>query len=50
MLGFPKNHGLRIDHLLLTEALAQRLEDVDRPRGTQGRGASDHAPVLGVFR
>jgi exodeoxyribonuclease-3 len=51
MLGFPKNHGLRIDHLLLTDALVQRLEDVviDREE-RKGKGASDHAPVVGVFR
>jgi exodeoxyribonuclease-3 len=51
MLGFPKNHGLRIDHLLLTDALVQRLEDVviDREE-RKGKGASDHAPVIGVFR
>jgi exodeoxyribonuclease-3 len=51
MLGFPKNHGLRIDHLLLTEPLAARLEDVviDREE-RKGKGASDHAPVIGIFR
>jgi exodeoxyribonuclease-3 len=46
MLGFQKNQGLRIDHILLSEALAERctaagisreLRKLERP--------SDHAPV-----
>ncbi|MBE2258426.1 MAG: exodeoxyribonuclease III [Candidatus Accumulibacter sp.] len=46
MLGFQKNHGLRIDHILLSQALAERctaagisraLRKLERP--------SDHAPV-----
>jgi exodeoxyribonuclease-3 len=47
MLGFPKNNGLRIDHVLATEALAQRCEMavIDREE-RKGKLPSDHAPVL----
>jgi len=50
-LGFPKNRGLRIDHVLLTQPLLARLSDVviDREE-RKGKGASDHAPVLAVLR
>ena len=50
-LGFPKNRGLRIDHVLLTQPLVARLEDVviDREE-RKGKGASDHAPVLALLR
>jgi exodeoxyribonuclease III len=50
-LGFPKNKGLRIDHVLLTRPLAARLDDVviDREE-RKGKGASDHAPVIAVLR
>jgi exodeoxyribonuclease-3 len=50
-LGFPKNRGLRIDHVLLTQPLADRLEDVviDREE-RKGKGASDHAPVLALLK
>jgi exodeoxyribonuclease-3 len=44
--AWPKDHGLRIDHLLLTPQAADRLvgADVDRrPRGKEK--ASDHTPV-----
>ena len=51
MLGFPKNHGLRIDHVLLTRPLVDKLEDVVIDRDERkGKGASDHAPVLAVLR
>jgi exodeoxyribonuclease III len=51
MLGFPKNRGLRIDHLLMTPPLWARVQDVviDREE-RKGKGASDHAPVLAVFQ
>ena len=51
MLGFPKNKGLRIDHLLLTPPLRARLDDVviDREE-RKGKLPSDHAPVLGTFQ
>jgi len=46
-LGFQKNRGLRIDHILLSEKLAQRCTacTIDRtPRKWQQ--PSDHAPVV----
>jgi exodeoxyribonuclease-3 len=45
-LGFPKNRGLRIDHILLSEALAQRCRaaTIDR-EARKGKQPSDHAPV-----
>lgn len=47
MLAFPKNRGLRIDHILLTPALAQRCRAsrIDR-NARKGAKPSDHAPVL----
>jgi exodeoxyribonuclease-3 len=50
LLGFPKNRGLRIDHLLVTKPLFARLADVAIDREERkGKGASDHAPVLATF-
>ena len=56
MLAFPKNNGLRIDHIDVTEPLARKLAAVaiDRdqrkpsacPEGTK---PSDHAPVFADF-
>ncbi len=45
-LAFPKNEGLRIDHVLVTEPLAARLVDagIDRDE-RKGKQPSDHAPV-----
>lgn len=49
-LGFPKNRGLRIDHILLTQPLMERLVDVVVDRDERkGKGPSDHAPVLAVI-
>ena len=48
---WPRDAGLRLDHLLLSPALAARLikAGVDRkPRGEEG--ASDHAPAWIVLR
>jgi exodeoxyribonuclease-3 len=48
--SWPKNHGIRIDHILLSPALADRLESctIDRePRGMEK--ASDHTPILANF-
>ena len=43
---WPRNAGLRIDHLLLSESLAGRLREAEVDREERGReGASDHAPV-----
>ena len=47
MLGFQKNHGLRIDHILLSAPLAGRCiaAGIDREMRKHER-PSDHAPVL----
>jgi exodeoxyribonuclease-3 len=47
MLAFPKNDGLRIDHILATASVAERLEsaEVDRQE-RKGKQPSDHAPVV----
>ena len=49
MLGFPRNNGLRIDHLLVTAPLVARIRDswIDR-EARKGKQPSDHAPVLAV--
>lgn len=47
MLGFQKNRGLRIDHILVSEALREKVTacSIDRlPRKNQQ--PSDHAPVV----
>lgn len=49
-LAFPKNKGLRIDHILVTQALAERCTGVAIDReARKGKGASDHAPVIATF-
>jgi exodeoxyribonuclease-3 len=49
-LSFPKNHGLRIDHILVTQSLATRCASAHIDRETRkGQGASDHAPVVASF-
>jgi len=47
MLGFPKNNGLRIDHVLATASVAARCGAayVDRDE-RKGKLPSDHAPVI----
>jgi exodeoxyribonuclease-3 len=46
-LGFPKNDGLRIDHIDVTEPLRSRVRDVRIDREERkGKQPSDHAPVL----
>lgn len=47
MLGFPKNDGLRIDHILLATPLAPRCTAafIDRDE-RKGKLPSDHAPVF----
>jgi exodeoxyribonuclease-3 len=49
-LGFPKNNGLRIDHILATPAVAERCTaaHIDREQ-RKGKLPSDHAPVLAQF-
>jgi exodeoxyribonuclease-3 len=46
-LAFPKNHGLRIDHILLSPALAAKCAAcrIDR-NARKGEKPSDHAPVI----
>lgn len=45
-LGFPKNRGLRIDHVLGTDAIAQRCTAAEIEREMRkGKEPSDHAPV-----
>jgi exodeoxyribonuclease-3 len=50
MLGFPKNDGLRIDHIFATPPLATRsvAASIDREE-RKGKLPSDHAPVLAGF-
>ena len=46
MLGYPKNRGLRIDHILVSEAVRSVVKacGIDRtPR--KWEKPSDHAPV-----
>lgn len=46
MLGFQKNRGLRIDHILLSEPLSQRCTAAGIERDMRKRERpSDHAPV-----
>ena len=50
MLAFPKNDGLRIDHLFATPPYAARSTEaaIDRQE-RKGKQPSDHAPVYAVF-
>jgi exodeoxyribonuclease-3 len=50
MLSFPKNDGLRIDHVFVTEPLVRRVTDcwIDRDE-RKGKQPSDHAPVLATL-
>ena len=50
MLAFPKNNGLRIDHVFASEPLAKRCTaaTIDREQ-RKGKQPSDHAPVLAEF-
>ena len=48
---WPRDAGLRLDHLLLSPATAARLADAGVDRDIRGRpGASDHAPAWIVLR
>jgi exodeoxyribonuclease-3 len=50
MLAFPKNRGLRIDHIFATQALAERCKETSIDRNERkGKLPSDHAPVIAVF-
>lgn len=49
--AWPKNNGIRIDHLLLSPQAADRLDSVEIDRGPRGKEkASDHTPIVGTFR
>ncbi len=50
MMGFRRNHGLRIDHILLSEALAASCTEsrIDRDMRKLER-PSDHAPVMATI-
>ena len=50
MLAFPKGDGVRIDHILATQPMADRCTNawVDRDE-RKGKKPSDHAPVLAEF-
>jgi exodeoxyribonuclease-3 len=51
MLGFQKNHGLRIDLVLATPTLAARCTDAFTDRDQRkGEKPSDHAPVVVTFQ
>ena len=46
MKGFENNHGLRIDHLLVSEALKANVEQAGIDTGPRGNAQpSDHAPI-----
>jgi exodeoxyribonuclease-3 len=50
-LSFPKNLGLRIDHVLCSPALGDRIVEARVDRGARkGEKPSDHAPLLVRFR
>ena len=47
---WPRDVGLRIDHLLASESMAARLQDAGVDRHVRGwDGASDHAPAWAAF-
>ena len=50
MLGFPKNLGMRIDHVLASPAIADTCTAcvIDRNE-RKGEKPSDHAPVTATF-
>ena len=48
---WPRDAGLRLDHLLLAPALAPRLIDAGVDRAVRGEpDASDHAPAWAVLK
>ncbi|MDN5865291.1 MAG: exodeoxyribonuclease III, partial [Gammaproteobacteria bacterium] len=48
--AFRRNRGLRIDHVLLSPALARRCQSVSIDRVPRGwERPSDHTPVVAVF-
>jgi exodeoxyribonuclease-3 len=50
MLGFPKGHGARIDHIFASRTLAARCSSASIDRNARkGKLPSDHAPLLAEF-
>ncbi|MDB5413825.1 MAG: Exodeoxyribonuclease [Rubritepida sp.] len=50
-VAWPRDAGLRLDHLLISPLLAARLADAGVDREVRGReGASDHAPAWMALR
>ena len=50
-MGFQRNHGMRIDHIYLTQPLYARCDDVTIHRDVRGwPSPSDHAPVSVTLR
>lgn len=48
--AWQKDHGIRIDHLLLSPQAADALESVEIDKGPRGEEkASDHTPIIGRF-
>ena len=48
---WPRDAGLRLDHLLLSKSLARKLGDAGVDRQVRGEdGASDHAPAWVVLK
>jgi exodeoxyribonuclease-3 len=48
--AWQKDHGIRIDHLLLSPQAADRLEGVDIFKKARSlEKASDHVPIIGRF-
>lgn len=49
-LAFPRNMGLRIDHIFVTKPLADRCVEVKVDRDARkGEKPSDHAPLMATF-
>ena len=49
-LAFPRNHGLRIDHIYAPASMADRCRSVVIDRDVRkGKLPSDHAPVIAEF-
>ena len=49
-LGFPRNWGLRIDHVLVSPTLAVECQSCHIDTGPRGHERpSDHAPVVAEF-
>ncbi|NBQ86746.1 MAG: exodeoxyribonuclease III [Betaproteobacteria bacterium] len=50
MLGFQKNRGLRIDHILVSDALRSEVQACEIDRAPRKREKpSDHAPVIATL-